>query len=128
MTGPTTTTASSGKSPETTRAAAGVQSLTIPAEERAALRTAFLRAHPTYAPDQVEGPLAGSVYYAVDNSTATYWALATFSVPNTGTTDQPEVLSKKQGGAWDDLGDTGGNPCKVPAPVLAAWHYPGASC
>lgn len=113
----------------TTGSATGVQVLPLPADERAALREthlALLRSSGGRA-DGVDGPLPGSVYYALDRGSGTYWALATFSHPDTGTTDQPEIFSKKQGGAWQDLGDSGGDPCKVPAAVLAAWSY-RASC
>ena len=106
-----------------------MQVLTITPGERTALRDAHLaslRASGARV-NGVEGPLPNSVYYALDHGTATFWALATFSHPNTGTTDQPEIFSKKQGAGWEDLGDSGGAPCKVPASVLAAWSY-RASC
>jgi len=116
--------------PSSTQASGGVQVLVIPAEDRAALRTTHLALsqNQRYSADQIEGPLPNSVYYALDNSTGTYWALATFSTAGFGTQDQPEVFSKKIGQSWVDLGDTGGNPCKVPAPVLAAWNYRSTSC
>ncbi len=108
----------------------GVEVLFISAEDRAALRTTFLAKFQGRAPaaDEIEGPLPGSVYYALDNSTGTYWALATFSVPPLGSQDQPEVFSKKPGEAWVDLGDSGGSPCQVPLAVRSAWNYRPLSC
>lgn len=84
-----------------------------------ALRASFLRAHRSLSPAQVRGPLRGSVYYA--RYGAFEWALATFSVPRVGTTDQPEVFRRRRGGAWVDRGDTGGSLCAVPRAVVRLW-------
>jgi hypothetical protein len=84
------------------------------------LRAAFLRAHPGFAPRRVRGPLRGSVYYA--RYRGNHWALATFSLPRVGTTDQPELFRRRLGARWRDLGDTGGSLCEVPRPVVRVWH------
>jgi hypothetical protein len=87
---------------------------------RRAIRAAFVRAHADMTPSAIKGPLKGSVYYA--RYGRAYWALATFSLPRVGTTDQPEVFRRPAGGRWLDRGDTGGELCKVPRPVVAVWH------
>ena len=56
------------------------------------------------------------------------YALAVFSLPQTGTTDQPEVFSIRARGAWSDLGDTGGCLAKIPPSLLHAWGLPAATC
>jgi hypothetical protein len=87
------------------------------------LRAAFLRAHPTSRPADVKGPLRGSVYYA--RYRGREWALATFSLPAVGATDQPERFRRPVGGRWKDLGDTGGpvSHAGFPCPVLRAWGF-----
>ena len=84
-----------------------------------ALRAAFLRAHPALDGRRVRGPLRGTVYYA--RLRATEWALATFWMPRVGTTDQPEVFSRRVRGRWRDRGDTGGSLCAVPRSVVRLW-------
>ena len=96
-----------------------VNLVATPAVKRA-LRAAFLRLHRSARPSSVRGPLKGSVYYA--RYGRFYWALATFSLPVVGTTDQPEVFRRVAGGRWVDKGDTGGNLCAVPRPVVAVWR------
>lgn len=107
-----------------------VQVLNASANERAALRALYLM-NPQirkYDPSQVDGPLSGSVYYALEKSTGIYWALASFSIPEFDTQDQPEVFSKSAGNGWQDLGDSGGffgcnqGDLKVPRSVLVAWR------
>lgn len=90
---------------------------------KAQLRSAFLRAHRGYAPAKVRGPLKGRTYYGRYGKKE--YAVATFSVPLTGTTDQPELFRRPRGGAWRDLGDTGGEVCPpyVPLPLLRLWGF-----
>ena len=101
------------------RAPRAVNLVATPAVKRA-LRAVFLRLHRSTRPASVRGPLNGSVYYA--RYGRVYWALATFSLPVVGTTDQPEVFRRVVGGRWVDKGDTGGNLCAVPRPVVAVWR------
>ena len=56
----------------------------------------------------------------------TRYALADFNARyngiNFGTQDQPERFSMAAGGAWKDLGNTGGDPCgTMPTALLKAW-------
>lgn len=68
----------------------------------------------------VAGPIVGSVFYARYGKAE--WAIATFSVPFTGTTDMPEVFRRTPGHGWVDRGDTGGDPFSaVPQAVSAVW-------
>ena len=99
-------------------AARPVNLVVTPAVRRA-LRAAFIRAHPAVRPARIKGPLRGSVYYARYGRYE--WALATFSLPLVGTTDQPEVFRRRVGGRWVDLGDTGGSLCAVPRAVVSLW-------
>lgn len=89
---------------------------------KAALRAAHLRVVPKADRARVKGPLPGSVYYARHRGRE--YALAVFSHPRTGTTDQPELFIRPTGGRWVDKGDTGGAVCDfriVPKPVLDLW-------
>jgi hypothetical protein len=89
---------------------------------KAALRAAHLRMVPAKDRAKVRGPLPGSTYYAGHRGRE--YALAVFSHPRTGTTDQPELFTRKAGGRWVDRGDTGGDVCSfgiVPKPVLDLW-------
>jgi hypothetical protein len=85
------------------------------------LRASFMLAHYNYSPRRVRGPLKGTTYYG--RYRRTYYAFATFSVPRTGTTDQPELFRRPRGGVFQDLGDTGGEICKreVPLALIKVW-------
>ncbi len=97
------------------------------AKVKAALRTAFIHAHKQYAPRKIKGPLKGTTYYGRYGQTK--YAFATFSVPRTGTTDQPELFKRPSGRAWRDLGDTGGEICKrdVPLALIKVWKLKPSS-
>ena len=99
-------------------AADAVNLRATPAVKRA-LRSTFLRAHPELDRARTRGPLRGTVYYA--RLGRAEWALATFWMPRVGTTDQPEVFSRRVGGRWRDRGDTGGSLCVVPRAVVRVW-------
>lgn len=87
---------------------------------KAVLRSAFLDAHSTLDPPRIKGPIRGTTYYGAVGRRE--YALATFSMPDTGVTDQPEVFSRPPGGAWRDLGDTGGGyGGRIPAAPPKAW-------
>ena len=90
---------------------------------KAALRAAHLRTVQPADRAGTRGPLRGQTYYGSYGTR--FFALATFSHPRVGTTDQPEVFVRRAGGGWRDLGDTGG--CiptrEVPAPLLRLWGF-----
>ena len=97
--------------------------LTATPAVRSALRATYL-SHVTGVPRaKVKGPLPGTLYYARHRGRE--WAIAAFSRPLTGTTDQPELFVRPVGGRWIDRGDTAGglDVCapSVPAPVLRVW-------
>jgi hypothetical protein len=91
------------------------------------LRASFLLQHHRYSPRRVKGPLKGSIYYGRYGRTR--YAFATFSVPRTGTTDQPELFKRPPNGVFRDLGDTGGEICKrdVPAALIRVWRLKPSS-
>lgn len=88
---------------------------------KAALRVAFTEAHTGFADGEINGPLPGTTYYGQIGSDQ--WALATFSLVTTGTTDQPETF-RRSGGVWHDMGDNG-SVCQVPPRLMAAWRLTG---
>jgi hypothetical protein len=89
---------------------------------KAKLRASFLLAHHQYRQRRVKGPLKGTTYYGRYGSTE--YAFAVFSVPRTGTTDQPELFRRPRNGLFRDLGDTGGEICKreVPLALIKVWR------
>lgn len=91
------------------------------------LRASFLLRHHRYSQRRVKGPLKGSIYYGRYGRTR--YAFATFSVPRTGTTDQPELFKRPPNGLFRDLGDTGGEICKrdVPPALIRAWRLKPSS-
>ncbi len=62
---------------------------------KSALRAAHLALIPLPQRAGVRGPLRGTTYYG--SYGAWHYALATFSIPRLGTTDQPEIFSKAPG-------------------------------
>jgi hypothetical protein len=105
------------------RAAGGrAAALRVTPAVRAELRRRFLSCYQGPDARRVKGPLVGSVRLARYGGSV--WAVATFAIPATGTTDQPERFIHKAGPhRWRDLGDTGGPLSdRVPCPVLRAWH------
>ena len=89
---------------------------------KTALRATHLRTLPLSDRAATRGPLPRSTYYGSYGSRR--YALATFSDPRVGTTDQPELFSKAPGGAWRDRGDTGGCLTKgiIPRALIRVWH------
>jgi hypothetical protein len=89
---------------------------------KAQLHAAFMRLHSTIAPRRIRGPLEGRTYYGRYGSTK--YAVATFSIDG-GTDDQPELFRHRSGGAWRDLGDTGGEVCpgRIPMPLIKLWRF-----
>ena len=94
---------------------------------KAKLRASFLIKHHQYSQRRVKGPLKGTTYYGRYGRTE--YAFATFSVPRTGTTDQPELFKRPVGGVFRDLGDTGGQICKrdVPLALIKVWRLKPSS-
>ena len=94
---------------------------------KAKLRAAFLIKHHQYNQRRVKGPLKGRTYYGRFGRTE--YAFATFSVPRTGTTDQPELFRRPVGGVFRDIGDTGGEICKrdVPLALIKVWRLKPSS-
>ena len=76
----------------------GAQNLVITSAERSALTTAYLAFRGRIPLSDVagEGPMPGSVYYAYDSATNTYWALADFEPSSTASFDV--MLSFQDGG------------------------------
>ncbi len=100
----------------------GAHNLVATPAVKAALRASFLRAHPKLKPAKVVGPIKGRTFYG--SYRGKEYALATFSIPKFGTQDQPEVFTRPAGGAWRDLGDTGGEICApyVPVALMKVWQ------
>jgi hypothetical protein len=70
-----------------------------------------------------KGPKPGQSYYGSCGDKI--YALASFRNAQLGYQDQPEVFRKVGGGAWRDLGDTGGPPgaCgRVPRRLMKVWR------
>ena len=123
---------------------AGIQDLLVSSAVRGQLTAAFEALTQIPASD-VSGTYPGSVYYAYDPATNTYWALAKF-VPSK--TDPLNVSVEFQdGGGTGFFTKTGSSPWKAqighdgpcvdilffPKAVLAAWAFPttppaGMSC
>ncbi len=94
------------------------------------LAVTLLRLHRTYMRHQplvrnptISGPV-GEVH--LGRCGRTQYALADFNAHyngiNFGIQDQPERFAKAAGGAWKDLGNTGGDPCgTMPTALLKAW-------
>jgi hypothetical protein len=94
------------------------------------LAVTLLRLHRTYMRHQplVKNPTISGPVGAVNLGRCghTRYALADFNARyngiNFGTQDQPERFSMAAGGAWKDLGNTGGDPCgTMPTALLKAW-------
>jgi hypothetical protein len=122
----------------------GAANLFLTPTVRAALIHA--RAQEENLPDSAYTRLAkGSAYYALDRNTGTYWAGASV-IPSEHSiraqvSSQDEggylLFELKPGGTWsvydvglDGPGPREGSACpvKVPADVLAVWHWKPNSC
>jgi hypothetical protein len=79
----------------------GVQNLVIPSAEKSEL-TATFAGYEATSPSGVlgGGPLPGSVYYAYDPTTGTYWALADFELTGGMTIPIPMMFRKTGTGPW----------------------------
>jgi hypothetical protein len=94
---------------------------------KAMLRAAFILKHHRYSQRRIKGPLKGTTYYGRYGRTE--YAFSVFSVPRTGTTDQPELFKRAVNGIFRDLGDTGGEICKrdVPLALIKVWRLKRSS-
>jgi hypothetical protein len=97
--------------------AAAAREQPVAPQVRAELRAASARYHES---TRVAGPLAGSVRLAANGPVQ--WAIATFSVPGIGLVGQPELLRRRPGERWLDLGEVGPKLCGTPPAVLRAWN------
>jgi hypothetical protein len=107
-------------------AATGCRALATPAS----LGGVLLRLHRAYEarePDVHNPKITGPVGRVLLGSCGTKrYALASFDATYNGdyfgTEDQPERFIKPLGKGWQDIGNTGGDPCgSAPTPLLQAW-------
>jgi len=107
---------------------------------RTALRGAYVAARPGVRLGEVAGPRHGTLYYAFDRTTRTYWAIAWFD-PSSHAREQTAVkfqfgmggavFKRKASGEWHATVHVRANlPCpdEVPAAVLLAWHLQAGGC
>jgi hypothetical protein len=132
--------------PRATTISSGPMNLATTAAVRAALVAAFASGQ-HLEPRYVAGTVKGSVYYAFDGTTYTYWAMAEFSPtpaadeahkrldgapgdPAIQFQDGPWIFSRGASGSWRLVGDTGGSICppRPPARVLALWGNQSPGC
>jgi hypothetical protein len=134
---PATAASSSSTTPgESTTSAATIRNLTVTPSVRAALTRAFV-SHKAIPASSVAGTVPGSVYYAVDPTTGTSWALAQFIPSSTAGNDvlvgfqdggSFGLFTTTSGGSWTV--ETGYDPpaCAeskfYPATVRSAWGLP----
>ena len=102
--------------------------LVATARVKTMLRASFLLFHHRYNrrynARNVKGPLRGTTYYG--RYGRTQYAFAVFSVSGS-TTDQPELFKRPVGGVFRDIGDTGGEICRVPLALIKVWHLKRSS-
>ena len=116
-----------------TSSPSGVRNLAADATVRQQLLAAYRTARRDVAPRDVTGPDRGSVYYAVDNATGTFWATATFS-PSKQADQSAQaafqdgknigVFKRTASGSWiASVHERQHFPCPddVPAAVISAW-------
>lgn len=135
-TAPTTTTLPSDK----------VESLPVTASVYSALLQAWISWAASnhvaqIMPSDVASPAPGSVFYALDGPTKTYWAIAMFNLSASGqrllapgaTPDNANALTDggqrptftmKAGSPWTVVDASAGPPCQIPQAVLKVWSFP----
>jgi hypothetical protein len=136
-TGSTTTvptgSSSSVASTSTPTTGAGPRNVAATVATKAALQSAFV-AYTKVPAGDIAGTQAGTVYYAYDPTTRTYWALATFTPSATASQDtlvgmqdggSTGVFRQPAGGGWTML-TTGSFPfcpsrTPLPAAVRTVW-------
>jgi hypothetical protein len=106
-----------------------------------ALLRAYVTALHTVELDEITGPRPGTLYYAFDSSTASYWAIAWFD-PSTHATQRTQValqdgmagavFTRHSGtGRWRaSVHERGSLPCpgELPPAVLQAWGITPHPC
>ncbi|WP_261566510.1 hypothetical protein [Frankia gtarii] len=133
-------------------APAGARNLQVDDALRGQLVVAWVNGH--QGPDSavltrsdVASTSNGSVYYAQETSTGTYWAVADFEPsasalakgkklngaagdPLIAFQDGPWLFTRPRGGSWKLAGDTGGQLCAttLPTAVAAVWKLPREGC
>src|SRR4051794_17505325 len=120
----------------------GYVAVSLPATSalRTALRSAYVAARPGFKVGEVAGPRHGTLYYAFDPATRTYWAIAWFD-PSSRARQQTAakfqfgmgggVFKRSASGEWHATVHLRANlPCPddVPAAVLRAWRIKAGSC
>jgi hypothetical protein len=88
---------------------------------KAALRSAYLAAHPTLSPSRVGGPAPGHTYYG--SYSGTRYAVATFGA-------YPTIFRTDERGRWHVRRETHGGICTsvVPLELISVWwleHWGG---
>lgn len=112
-------------------AEAGAQNLVANSELQAALLAAYA-AEKGLPQDEVTGPLSGTLYYGIDNTTRTYWAVAQFGLTSSASFDAEVnmqdggnigVFSRQGNQPW--TARIGGIPfpCpgELPAGLMSVW-------
>ena len=92
---------------------------------KAGLRSAYLRAHRAWRPEQVAGPVVGTTYYGSYGGTE--FAVATFVTPDSVF---PTIFERTPGNGWHAVRDTHGGICTnwVPLELIRTWslrHWGG---
>lgn len=128
--------------PSTTTGPVGVQNLVISSAEKSELTAAYVTWRGISLADiSGGGPVPGSVYYAYDAATGTYWALASFEPSSTASLDVQvgfqdgggtAMYQKSGAGPWQMGGNPGfpefcGEAKYFPAAVLTAWSISAPS-
>jgi len=114
----------------------GIRNLVISSAVRSELTAAYV-AYRRISPSDVAGTRPGSVHYAYDPATDTYWALANFAP--SGTASLRVKVGFQDGASWGFLTKVGSGPWKAhaggepvvclevrffPRAVLTAWSLP----
>jgi hypothetical protein len=122
----------------TPAAPGGIRNLAISSAERSELTQAFM-AHKGISLSDVQGagPLPGSVYYAYDPATGTYWALAAFDPSSTASSKVSVdfqdgggtgMFRMASGGSWQVQNSGVPSTCSellfFPKAVLQTWRMP----
>jgi hypothetical protein len=93
----------------------GIQNLVISSAEKSQLTAAYVASRSISLSDLAGGgPEAGSVYYAYDPSTDTYWALAAFAPSSTAS--QEVLVGFQDGGSYGMYRKTGSGSWQVEQP------------
>lgn len=95
------------------------ENLVATADVKAALRSAYVAAHPRLAPGRVSWPVSGRTYYG--SYSGTRYAVATFAVGSAPA--YPTIFRTDQRGRWHVRRQTHGAICTdvVPTDLLRVW-------